>query len=152
MIGLIALPVGVVSAAAGHSSKASNKKPAAKMQAAKPAPRTAAEIMSQSPDADWRGLDVENTVLMDLSQGANSGPNSATHAGQVVIELAPRFAPRHAANIRTLARNGFYDGLSVVRVQDNYVTQWADPADEEKEKDKREDGVDNGLDHVAHHR
>ena len=127
MIGLIALPVGVVSAAAGHSSKASNKKPAAKMQAAKPAPRTAAEIMSQSPDADWRGLDVENTVLMDLSQGANSGPNSATHAGQVVIELAPRFAPRHAANIRTLARNGFYDGLSVVRVQDNFVTQWGDP-------------------------
>ena len=55
---------------------------------------------------------------------------------QVILELAPRFAPKHAANIRTLAREGYYTGSAVVRVQDNYVTQWADPADEEKEKDK----------------
>ncbi len=75
--------------------------------------------MAQSPDADWRGLDAENTVLMELSHGPN--------AGQVIIELAPRFAPRHAANIRVLAAGGFYDGLAVVRVQDNFVTQWGDP-------------------------
>jgi peptidylprolyl isomerase len=45
----------------------------------------------------------------------------------VLIELAPRFAPRHAANIRTLAHEGYWDGLAIVRVQDNYVTQWGDP-------------------------
>ena len=54
----------------------------------------------------------------------------------VILELAPRFAPQHVANIRTLTREGYYTGSAVVRVQDNYVTQWADPADEEKEKDK----------------
>jgi peptidylprolyl isomerase len=122
-IGLIALPVVGVSAATKHG----NKKPAVKVQADKPAPRSAAEIIAQSPNADWRSLDVENTVLMDLGDVPNSGPNSATHAGQVIIELAPRFAPRHVANIRALARDGFYDGLSIVRVQDNFVTQWGDP-------------------------
>lgn len=82
-------------------------------------PRTSAEIISQSTDREWRALNPDNTLLMELPQG------------QVLIELAPRFAPRHAANIRTLTRSGFYDGLAIVRVQDNFVTQWGDPnADE----------------------
>ena len=118
-MGLIALPAGVINAATGQGakqgSKQGSKQVAGKPQAAKPAPRTAAEIMAQSPDADWRGLDPDNTVLMDLG------------SGQIIIELAPRFAPRHAANIRALAAGGFYDGLAVVRVQDNFVTQWGDP-------------------------
>ncbi len=92
--------------------------------AADPPPTTArpssAEILAQSPAGDWRGLDPENTVLMELPQG------------QVLIELAPRFAPRHAANVRQLARGGYYDGLAVVRVQDNFVTQWGDPNGEDE--------------------
>ncbi|MDC6168409.1 peptidylprolyl isomerase [Paucibacter sp. XJ19-41] len=92
--------------------------------AADPPPTAArpssAEILAQSPAGDWRGLDPENTVLMELPQG------------QVLIELAPRFAPRHAANIRQLARGGYYDGLAVVRVQDNFVTQWGDPNGEDE--------------------
>ncbi len=54
--------------------------------------------------------------------------------GQVIIELAPRFAPESVANIRTLAREGFYSKSSVIRVQDNYVTQWGDPNEEDKAK------------------
>jgi peptidylprolyl isomerase len=44
-----------------------------------------------------------------------------------VIELAPRVAPKHVANIKALARARYFDGLAIVRVQDNYVVQWADP-------------------------
>jgi cyclophilin family peptidyl-prolyl cis-trans isomerase len=44
-----------------------------------------------------------------------------------VIELAPSFAPEHAANILRLARQGYYDGLAIVRSQDNFVVQWGDP-------------------------
>lgn len=92
---------------------------------AKPTPRTSqADIIKQSAPSDWRRLDPDNTLVMEV-QGR-----------PVIIELAPRFAPRHVANIRTLAREGYYTGSAIVRVQDNYVTQWADPADEEKEKDK----------------
>lgn len=70
------------------------------------------EILDQSPASDWRPLDPENTLYMELPQG------------RVIIELAPHFAPNHAANIRTLTRAGFFDGGAIVRSQDNYVVQW----------------------------
>ena len=93
-------------------------------QSAQPPRTSQADIIKQSTPSDWRRLDPENTLVMEIN------------GQQVILELAPRFAPQHAANIRTLAREGYYTGSAVVRVQDNYVTQWADPADEEKEKDK----------------
>ncbi len=92
--------------------------------AAKPPAVSQADIIKQSAPGDWRRLDPNNTLVMDLP------------GGQVILELAERFAPLHVANIRTLAKEGYYTGSAVVRVQDNYVAQWADPADEEKEKDK----------------
>jgi peptidylprolyl isomerase len=45
----------------------------------------------------------------------------------VVIELAPDFAPRHVDNVKALAQEHYFDGLAIVRCQDNYVVQWADP-------------------------
>ena len=84
----------------------------------KTAPPTVAQVLERSPAADWRALDPQNTLVMDLA---------ADGSRRVLIELAPRFAPRHAANIRTLAHEGYWDGLAVLRVQDNYVTQWGDP-------------------------
>ena len=48
----------------------------------------------------------------------------------VVMELAPVMAPQNVANIRTLIRGGYFDGLAIVRSHDNYVVQWADPAEE----------------------
>ena len=48
-------------------------------------------------------------------------------AGRVIIELAPQFAPHHAANVEALAREGYFDGLWIMRAQDNYVVQWGDP-------------------------
>jgi peptidylprolyl isomerase len=89
----------------------------------KPEP-TQGEIIQQSQPSDWRALDADNTVVMEI-QGQT-----------VVMELAPRFAPQHVANIKTLAREGYYTGSAVVRVQDNYVTQWADPADDDKPESK----------------
>ena len=83
-----------------------------------------ADIIKQSAASDWRRLDPENTLVMEIK------------GKPVILELAARFAPRHVANIRTLARNGYYTGSAVVRVQDNYVTQWADPHDEDKGKMK----------------
>lgn len=70
------------------------------------------DILDASPAADWRALDPENTIYMDLP------------AGRVIIELDPAYAPRHAANIRALARAHFFDGAAIVRAQDNYVVQW----------------------------
>lgn len=83
----------------------------------KPLPPKASvgEIVKESKASDWRPLDLENTLYMDLP------------AGRVVIELAPPFAPNHAANIKALAREHYFDGLVVLRSQDNFVVQWGDP-------------------------
>ena len=80
------------------------------------------ELLDASPAADWRTLDPANTLYLQLP------------AGRVVIELAPDFAPAHVANIRTLAKEHYWDGLFVIRSQDNYVVQWGDPAEEDKDK------------------
>jgi peptidylprolyl isomerase len=44
----------------------------------------------------------------------------------VVIRLAARLAPEHVANVRKLALAHWWDGTSVYRVQENWVTQWGD--------------------------
>jgi peptidylprolyl isomerase len=72
------------------------------------------EILAASRADEWRRLDPSRTVLMDLDRG------------QVVLELAPTFAPELLRNLRTLVRGGWFDGLSINRVQDNFVTQWGD--------------------------
>ncbi|TLZ36832.1 MAG: peptidylprolyl isomerase [Gammaproteobacteria bacterium] len=76
---------------------------------------TAAEVLRSSTASDWRALDPQNTLYLELP------------AGRVVIELAPQFAPHHVANVEALARGHYFDGLAVMRAQDNYVVQWGDP-------------------------
>jgi peptidylprolyl isomerase len=87
---------------------------------AEPAPvRSMQEILDAAPADAWRTPDPADTLYLELA------------TGRVVIELAPDFAPAHAANIRTLAKEGYWDGLAVIRVQDNYVVQWGDPNDDD---------------------
>lgn len=87
-----------------------------------PKPRTMQQVLDASQPSDWRPLDPQNTLYLDLA------------AGRVVIELAPSYAPLHAQNIRTLAHEHYFDGLAVLRVQDGFVTQWGDPDAEDKAK------------------
>lgn len=86
------------------------------------APPTTAAVIEQSEASDWRPLDPRSTLYLELE------------SGRVVIELAPRFAPRHVANIKALARGGYWDGLAILRSQDNYVVQWGDPNAEDEEE------------------
>ena len=85
---------------------------------AKPTP-TSQQLLAASAPTEWRRPDPQNLLIMQLA------------AGRVLIELAPDFTPLHAANIRTLASEHYFDGLAIVRVQDNFVTQWDDPAGDE---------------------
>ncbi|GAB5518401.1 MAG: peptidylprolyl isomerase [Rhodothermales bacterium] len=76
-------------------------------------PRTSPEIVEAAPAEAWRLLDPANTLYLTLP------------TGDVVIELAPRFAPKHAENIKAMVQQGFFDDGAVIRSQDNYVAQWA---------------------------
>ena len=59
--------------------------------------------------------DKANTLLLD------------TKDGQVVVELLPNKAPGHVERLRTLANQGFYDGLKFHRVIDGFMAQTGDP-------------------------
>ena len=99
--------------------------PALAQDAATPPKRKSAkEIIDAAPASAWRDLDPANTLYMELP------------AGRVVIELAPGFAPEHVANIKALAKGGFWDGLALYRSQDNFVVQWGDADGDDKAKAK----------------
>jgi peptidylprolyl isomerase len=87
-------------------------------------PPTMTDVLAASKPSDWHALDPQNTLYLDFS------------GGRVVIELAPAFAPRHVANIRTLVREKYFDGLAFLRSQDNYVVQWGDPHGDARAEDK----------------
>jgi len=89
----------------------------------KPAPyRSMGELLQGSAPADWRPLRLEDAVVLELP------------AGRVVLELAPAFAPRHAANVKALVKSGYLDGLAILRSQDNFVVQWGDPDADDPQK------------------
>ncbi len=92
--------------------------------AANAAYRSPQQILDSAPASAWRVLDPARTLYLELD------------AGRVIIELAPQFAPEHVGNIRTLAHERFWDGLSIYRAQDNFVVQFGDPDGETPGKAK----------------
>ncbi len=71
-----------------------------------------------APEARWREVAPENLLVLRLPTGS------------VLVELAPQFAPAHVAQVRRLAREGFYgDRAAFYRVIDNFVAQAGVPED-----------------------
>src|SRR6188472_183472 len=50
-----------------------------------------------------------------------------TTKGNVVIELRPDLAPKHVERIKTLVKEGFYDGIVFHRVIDGFMAQTGCP-------------------------
>lgn len=71
-----------------------------------------AEVIAASKPEDWRTPDPRHTLYLEMP------------GGRVTIELSPQFAPLHVENMRALAAEGGFADAAVLRVQDNYVTQW----------------------------
>jgi peptidylprolyl isomerase len=74
---------------------------------------SAPAALAQVPD--WRTPDPQNVLVIDTNQG------------RIIAELAPDLAPVHIDRIRTLARQGFYDGLTFFRVIGDFMDQTGDP-------------------------
>lgn len=79
-------------------------------------PLTTENVLAASSAADWRPLEQDQLLYLEFS------------GHRVVFELAPQFAPRHVDNLRKLVQQKYFDGLAIIRSQDNYVVQWGDPA------------------------
>ena len=65
--------------------------------------------------SDWRQVDPEYALVIDTSKG------------RIIVEMVPEAAPRHVAQIKTLARARLYDGLVFFRVIDWFMDQTGDP-------------------------
>ncbi len=59
--------------------------------------------------------DPENTLIIETTKG------------RVVIALRPDLAPKHVERIKTLAREGFYDGIAFHRVIEGFMAQTGCP-------------------------
>jgi peptidylprolyl isomerase len=87
-----------------------------------PAAPSPAQIVEEAAREEWVAIAPEDLLVMTLAPAADGSTRA------VVIQLMPApYSQGWVANIRTLARAGWYDGITVNRVQDNYVVQWGDP-------------------------
>jgi peptidylprolyl isomerase len=78
----------------------------------------AVNLESQAADeVVWRGVDPDNLVIVDLTDG------------KLLIELNPTFAPKTVEQFRQLVQDDFYNGLSFYRVIDGFVAQGGDGSD-----------------------
>lgn len=65
----------------------------------------------------WRNVDPENILVIE------------TNKGRIIAELMPQVAPKSVERIKTLTRQGFYDGRTFFRVIDDFMAQTGDPED-----------------------
>ena len=99
------------------------------------------DIVQAAPAADWVRIAPSDLLVMDLA------PDGRGRARRVVIQLMPApFSQGWVENIRKLVAARWYDGIAIVRVQDNYVVQWGDPNGEDPKKAK---ALPDGLRKVA---
>ncbi len=62
-----------------------------------------------------QAADPQNTLYLD------------TKDGRVTVRLRPDLAPKHVAQIKTLTKQGFYDGVPFHRVIPGFMAQTGDP-------------------------
>jgi cyclophilin family peptidyl-prolyl cis-trans isomerase len=76
-----------------------------------PAPAPMSALVNPDPS-----VDPDNILVLDLSNG-----------GRVMIRLMPAWAPGHVERIKTLTKQGFYNGIIFHRVIDGFMAQTGDP-------------------------
>ena len=80
------------------------------------------QIMAQTPRVVPTNVNIDpsadpdNVLRLDLSTGE-----------RVLVRLMPEWAPNHVERIKTLTRQGFYDGVIFHRVIDGFMAQTGDP-------------------------
>ncbi len=74
-----------------------------------------AAVLLASPALAQTAPDPQNTILLE------------TKDGTVTIRMRPDLAPNHVARIKTLTKEGFYNGVVFHRVIAGFMAQTGDP-------------------------
>ena len=90
--------------------------------------RSQTEVLESSSKADWTELDPEYTLFLEVPDG------------RIVISLSKSLAQGHVKQIKTLAREGYFDGLTFYRVIEGFVAQ-AGSKEEERGKGSAQDSL-----------
>ena len=130
--------------------------------------RTLLLVVALSLSLFITGCGAENTVdrerqEADTSSQAESEADSAVYTAQIevegygtiTVELDESAAPETVANFVSLAREGFYDGLTFHRIIDGFMIQGGDPNGDGTggstatiKGEFSENGVENDLSHT----
>ena len=105
IIAVLALFAALVQLAPGGVERAGAQQPAP--PAGKDAP---------TKDTPKGGKKVKQTAVITMEKG-----------GEIALEFFPEDAPKTVENFVTLAKKGYYDGVTFHRVEPNFVVQGGDP-------------------------
>ena len=79
-------------------------------------------IVDAADASEWVEIKASDLMVMELA------PDRDGKVRRVIIQLMPKpFSQGWVRNIRKLAAAKYWDDTAIIRVQDNYVTQWGDP-------------------------
>jgi peptidylprolyl isomerase len=138
--GNLAAQNGVPHPAVGYSrvslaGEPSNRHKGGDTRPAAPLAVAASEILPQNVrSVMFRFFSIVLAAVFAVGFFANAPANAAgdtlvieLKTGKVVIKLRPDLAPKHVERIKTLANEGFYNGLKWHRVIDDFMAQTGDP-------------------------
>ena len=98
------------------------------------APMSPSEVVASADSEEWQAIAPSDLLIMTLAPDPRGGAGRSGER-RVIIQLLPApFSQGWVGNIRQLATAQWWDGLAIVRTQDNYVVQWGDPDGEDATK------------------
>jgi cyclophilin family peptidyl-prolyl cis-trans isomerase len=86
------------------------------------------QVVAEATAEEWVTPDPERTLYIDIADG------------RIVVLMNADLAPNHVAQVQTLTREGYYDGLHFYRVIEGFVAQGGD-AKGEKPKGSAKDSL-----------
>jgi len=100
-----------MNACSNHKAQNQQSEIQNKIQSSETSYLSYADVISQSDQDEWRNLDLENSLYIELETGT------------VIVELETTHAPNHVKNTKALAREGLFDNTQFYRVIDGFVAQ-----------------------------